>query len=110
MPASISAQFSRARFRAQRISLQFFLTKSSDAMAFQWPGGVYVPTPSAQNCTIFIWSRLGLFTFPATSVTSDFISSLLVEGGGPGRNATMVAESKRKHFTLPNRGSMGGRA
>src|ERR1700722_1421738 len=108
--ASISAILSRARLRAQRTSLQFSFIKSASAIAFQCPGGVYVPAPSAQNCTVAIWSRLGfLMVLYAASVSAES-SALPVAGGGPGRRETITAESHRKPLTFPKSGNIGGLA
>ena len=45
--ASCIAMFRRAKARAARTSLKCAPETYSDAMAFQWPGGVGVLTPSA---------------------------------------------------------------
>ena len=52
MNASASAVFSAAKTRAAAVVSRAWVRTSSSAIAFQWPGGVTVPGPSAQNNAI----------------------------------------------------------
>src|SRR5881394_1098299 len=62
----------------------------SRAMTFQWPGGVTVPPPSAQNLAIAVCSgvRVALSARPSSFVrlNSEAHCALSSSGGGGGRN------------------------
>ena len=70
MPASASAMFRSANSRAFSSSVVPIAAATSCAMTFQWPGGVTVPAPSAQNLAIAVCSseRDALETEPRSFV------------------------------------------
>src|SRR5438093_13787054 len=64
------------------------------AILFQWPGGVSVPAPSAQNRAICVWSEVRVELVAAPSCLTSFMSAAyfaLVRAGGPaGRNCALL--------------------
>src|SRR5262245_36664501 len=59
-------------------------------MTFQWPGGVAVPGPSAQNSAICVWSAVrDALSIAPSALTSSYavVYAWSFNGGGPaGRN------------------------
>ncbi len=80
------------------------------AMKSQWPGGVGVLAPSAHLIAIARCSRVRWVTMSLTSARSRCISGDVAIGGGPGRSLTSSSGVIIQVFTLPNSGSIGGRA
>src|SRR5688572_26509465 len=88
--ASASAMFSTAKSRAFCSSVRPCCALTSCAITFQWPGGVTVPAPSAQNLAISVSSRVrvALVADPISFVWlySSAHSWLSSAGGAGGRN------------------------
>src|SRR5437879_1198562 len=90
MAASAMAMFNSANIRADSASDSPCEIASFWAVSFQWPGGVTVPAPSAQNRAICVWSgvRTVLLAAPKslTSLNSAAYWPLVRVGGPDGRN------------------------
>src|ERR1051325_492860 len=90
MAASAIAMFKSANKRALSSKVLPRSAAMPCAMLFQWPGGVSVPPPSAQNRAISDWSAVRVDPTAApnalTSLTSAAYLALARAGGPDGRN------------------------
>ncbi len=75
-------------------------------MRFQWPGGVTVPAPSAQNQAMIVCSgvRFELSARPSalTSLKSAVYSVLVSSGGGGGRNPQVRGSHDERRHLAPS--------
>src|SRR5262249_14299622 len=110
--ASASATLSIANSRALLTVLRPRSAAMERAMRFQWPGGVAVPSPSAQKGAMPVCSLVRFVQWvPPSSLTSAkaFANSSLVTAGGPvARNCEVLFRAK--HATPDQPGSSAGRS
>src|ERR671934_178113 len=107
MKASAWAVFKTAKTRAACAVLNPWARTRSSAIAFQCPGGVKVPGPSAQKSAIARCSGVNVLETSYTSRRSASKRASPGRGGGGGRRAT--GSPMFQGLTLPQPGSSGGR-
>src|SRR5262245_24894063 len=105
--ASAIATFNSANSRVLSIRFRFRSAATVCAMRFQCPGGVTVPSPSAQKCAISVCSfvRVEFVAAPRarTSRSAAAYASESSFGGAGGRNAVRSVTAKPATFVQPGR-------
>src|SRR4030095_11384197 len=111
MAASAVAMFNKANNLAFSSSRLPRASPRACAMLFQWPGGVSVPAPSAQNKAIWLCSSVRVEPTAApsslTSSQSSAYCGLSRDGGPGGRNCELLLIANGT--TNPHCGSKYGR-